>query len=184
MAKKVLVAYGTRYGATEKTANDIANALKIAGLEAKVADLKKEAPKVGSFDAVVVGSGIAAGNWTGDAKKFLRKNREKLGKGKKPLAVFVSCGKALGDSDGAKQQYITQVMEKEGIRPDLAEAFPGIYDFSETSKINFIMKAIMRKAAPSLAKESGRKIDPKGKNDLRDLSKIRRFAKNFAALVE
>ena len=184
MAKKVLVAYGTRYGAAGETANDIAKALKGAGLDVKVADLKRETPDVKGFDAVIVGSSIAMGKWTGAPKKFLDKNRDKLGNGKKPLAVFVCCGKAFAKPEEAKRDYLVPVLEKCGIEPNLIAAFPGIYDFSETSKINFLMKAIMRKAAPELAKEAGREIDPNGKTDLRDMVKIRRFAKDFAVLVK
>ena len=42
MSKKVLIVYGTRYGATEGTSEEIAKVLQGTGLEVRVADAKRE----------------------------------------------------------------------------------------------------------------------------------------------
>jgi menaquinone-dependent protoporphyrinogen IX oxidase len=54
-----LIVYGTRYGATASTSEEIANVLRQEGLEVQVVDAKKEKIKdVSKHDPVVVGSGI------------------------------------------------------------------------------------------------------------------------------
>jgi len=59
MAKKVLIVYGTRYGATEGTSEEIARVLRSEGLEVRVANAGKEKIKdISEYDLVIVGSGM------------------------------------------------------------------------------------------------------------------------------
>lgn len=94
MEKKVLVAYGTKYGATAEIAKRIGRVLRDAGLgvEVKAAD---RAGDPGSYDAVVLGSAVYIGQWRKEAAKFLDANQAALAQ--KPVWVFSSGPTGEGD---------------------------------------------------------------------------------------
>ncbi len=71
---KTLIAYGTRYGATAGTAQEIAKILAEQGFDVKVANLKEEKIKdITPYELVIVGTGVAMGRWTGEVEDFLKK---------------------------------------------------------------------------------------------------------------
>jgi menaquinone-dependent protoporphyrinogen oxidase len=77
METRVLVAYGTKYGATAEIAERIAQVLRQAGLQTDVLP----ADRVGdltAYQAVVLGSGVYIGRWRKEAVKFLKANEEVL----------------------------------------------------------------------------------------------------------
>ena len=69
---KVLVAYGTKMGGTAGIAERVAEALGSRGHEVTLFPAGK-VPRKASFDAVVVGSGLYAGRWRGDAVRLLQR---------------------------------------------------------------------------------------------------------------
>lgn len=94
METRVLVAYGTKYGATAEIAEKIGEVLRQAGLAADVL----RADRVGdlsAYDAVVVGSGVYIGRWRKEAVKFVQDNEQALAT--KPLWVFSSGPTGEGD---------------------------------------------------------------------------------------
>ncbi|MGZ4853036.1 MAG: flavodoxin domain-containing protein [Halobacteriota archaeon] len=82
MSKKILIAYGSRYGSTEEIAHSMARILANAGLETQLLDLRrtkqKDWPPLASFDGVLVGSGIKIGRWTKEATAFLKTHADEL----------------------------------------------------------------------------------------------------------
>ena len=82
MPKKVLIAYGSRYGSTAKIARTMAQTLENEGLEPQLLDLnqtnQKQWPSLASYDGLLVGSGIKIGRWTGEATKFLKKHADEI----------------------------------------------------------------------------------------------------------
>jgi len=77
MDGRILVAYATKHGATAEIAERIGEVLRAAGLEADV----MPAQRVGDLDAVdavVLGSGVYAGQWRKEAATFLEANVEEL----------------------------------------------------------------------------------------------------------
>ena len=85
MAEKVLVAYASKYGATAQIAENIALRLKKAGLDAEAKDVK-EVKDIRNYSAVLLGSGVYAGNWLKKAADFLKKNQDELAK--RPVWLF------------------------------------------------------------------------------------------------
>ena len=56
---KALIVYGTRYGATASTSEDIAEVLRQEGLDVNVVNLKDDKVKdITNYGLVIVGSGI------------------------------------------------------------------------------------------------------------------------------
>lgn len=89
MAKKVLIVYGTRYGATESTSAEIAKTLQGEGLEVKDVNAKKERVKdISPYDLIIVGSGMQMGQWTREPENFLNQFQKELAS--KKVAIFVS----------------------------------------------------------------------------------------------
>ncbi|MCE7739306.1 MAG: hypothetical protein KAU62_18075 [Candidatus Heimdallarchaeota archaeon] len=85
---KTLIAFGTRFGATAKSSEVIAEVLKEKfSHEVEVVKLSSETENVDitKFDSVIVGTSIARFSWTKRAKKFLKNDFS----GKK-LFVFIS----------------------------------------------------------------------------------------------
>ena len=76
---KALIVFGTRYGATSSTSEDIAKTLEQEGVEVKVVNLKEEKVKdITEYKLVIIGSGIQIHKWTREAEKFLKKFQKEL----------------------------------------------------------------------------------------------------------
>lgn len=94
MNEKVLVAFGTKYGATQEIAERIAEVLRGAGLQVDVQPAER-AGDVRSYGAVVLGSAVYIGQWRKQAVRFLQENQEALTG--KPVWLFSSGPTGEGD---------------------------------------------------------------------------------------
>ncbi len=180
----VLIAYGTRMGASSATGEEIAVILRGEGFNVKVANLKDEKMSdITSYDLVIVGSGIQMGKWHGETEDFLIKYRTELDN--KKLAIYVSSmtqtGK-MGEEEkpavkDARQKYVDEKVAKYSLKPISTALFGGVLDFS---KMNWLTRKIMEKAKPDLEKDGMKEIRP-GFYDTRDLEMIRSWARELAA---
>jgi len=85
---KVLIAYDTKYGNTQRVAELIADGLKAAGSEAFVENMKKvNVDEAAGFDAILIGSPNHMGRPTRTFKKFVGK-LQKANLKDKALAAF------------------------------------------------------------------------------------------------
>ena len=84
---RILVAYGTKYGATAEIAERIGAALRDAGADAEVRRAR-EVRSLDGYDAVVLGSAVYMARWRRDALRLLRRLRSELGG--RPLWLFSS----------------------------------------------------------------------------------------------
>jgi menaquinone-dependent protoporphyrinogen oxidase len=121
---KTLIAYASKGGATEQTANLIAETLREKrGMEVELANLRKGTPSIVQYDNVVVGAGVRAGKVYGEALDFLKKDFEN-----KKIAFFVCCGGA-GDPKKYEEscsKYVTDVLAKySNLKMVATEAFGG-----------------------------------------------------------
>jgi menaquinone-dependent protoporphyrinogen oxidase len=194
MSKKILIAYGSRYGSTDEIARAMAEILENAGLETQLLDLRrtnqKDWPPLSSFDGVLVGSGIKIGRWTKEATAFLKTHADEL-KGLKAqglvVGVFVSSGMAStpGQQEEARRKYLEEVLTNVGITDtvDTYDAFGGVYDLSPSAPMGFIDKRMLGMAAKQMAKD-GTPLTEGARNDLRDWDQIRTFTEHFAQLVK
>ena len=69
---RVLVAYGTKHGATAEIAEAIGKALIAAGLGVDVRRARR-VRSLAPYQAVVLGSAVYAGRWRRDAMRLLRR---------------------------------------------------------------------------------------------------------------
>ena len=181
---KALIVYGTRYGATARTAEDVAATLRSEGLSVEVVDLKKgKVADIAEYNLIIVGSGIQINKWTGEAQKFLKKFQKEL-KNKK-VALFVCCGSAEPIDDkadkaqsiaDARRKYLEKKAAEYHLQPVALGLFGGVYNFN---KVSWLFGRFMQAVKPQLEKASVPQTEP-GLYDTRDLSAIRSWAKELA----
>ncbi len=94
MNAKILVAYASKYGATEEIAQKIGQVLTDAGFAVDVLPADRVAD-VGLYQAVVLGSAVYIGGWRKAAARFLRTNEKALAE--RPLWLFSSGPTGRGD---------------------------------------------------------------------------------------
>ncbi len=178
---KTLIAYATRYGATDGTAEEIAKVLRKEGFEVRVVNVKEEKIKdISEYDLVIVGSGMQMFRWTGEAEGFLKKFHKELGN--KKLAIFVSSMKAIYEREGKKEEIskawksnLEDKAEKYGLHPLSMAMFGGVIDYN---KMGFIIRKTMGGMKEQLEKD-GFKESPPGVYDTRDWDEIRAWAKEL-----
>jgi menaquinone-dependent protoporphyrinogen IX oxidase len=182
--KKALIVYGTRYGATEMTSEEIASALRQEGLDGKVVNLKNDKVKdIAEYDLVIVGSGIQINRWTKEPEKFLKKFQKELAK--KKVALFVCCGSTqpLDDKtdkaesiEKAKTKYLEEKAAKYNLQPIAMGLFGGVYNYN---RVPWLFGKFMQAIKPQLEEAGVPQTEP-GLYDTRDLNAIRGWAKELA----
>ena len=153
--QKALIAYGTRRGATAETAKIIASILREEfALVVDEVDVKKEKEPINldQYQNIIIGSSIAIGRWTKEAKRFLENDFAD-----KQVFVFVlsgRAGKAIEENDMKKYQefqkkYIDDTLAKyPHVKPVESKAFGGITFFHNWKREDVV----------SWAKEIGKRL--------------------------
>lgn len=183
MAKRVLIVYGTRYGATESTSQEIANVLQGEGLEVKVVNAKKEKVKdISPYDLIIVGSGMQMGKWTGEPENFLNQFQKELAN--KKVAIFVSsAAQALIEYEKKTEEieknrkYLEEKTARYNLQPISMIILGGVWDFN---KMNFMFRRTLSSFKPKIEAAGFKEIKP-GLYDTRDWNIIRTWAKELAA---
>ncbi len=182
---KTLLVYGTRYGATEGTSEEIAQVLHAEGFDVRVVNLKEEKIKdIAQYDLIIVGSGLQMGKWTGEAEDFLKRFQKELPQ--KKLAIFASTMKSVaqreGKQDDLAKEYkmsLEDIVAKYDLHPVAEGFFGGILDYN---KMNFIFRRTLGFLKPQLEKDGFKQTLP-GVYELRDWEEIRGWAKELANKV-
>jgi len=135
---KALIVYGTRYGATAGTSEEIAKVLCDEGFDVRVVNAKEEkVDDISEYNLIIVGSGMRFGKWTKEPEKFLEKFKKGLTK--KKVAIFVSSGmQAILEHDGnteameeAQRKYLEEKTEKYYLNPIAMTIFGGVLNFNK-----------------------------------------------------
>ena len=144
MSDKILVAYTTAAGSTTGVAEAIGKALGSDGTAIDV-HAAKEVKDLSGYSAVVVGSGIRAGNVYKDTLAFLEQHQATLSQ--MPVAYFVVCMTMSNDTEENRTQvaaYVDQMREKAPqVEPVGVGLFAGKMDYKVLSlPLRLIMKAM------------------------------------------
>jgi menaquinone-dependent protoporphyrinogen IX oxidase len=185
---KALIVYGTRYGATEMTSEEIADVFRQERLDVKVVNLKNDKVKdIAEYELVTVGSGIQINKWTKEPEKFLKKFQKELA-GKK-VALFVCCGSTqpLDDKtdkaesiEKARTRYLEEKAAKCHLQPVALGLFGGVYNYN---RVPWLFGKFMQAIKPQLEEAGVPQTEP-GLYDTRDLNAIRSWAKEVAGTVK
>lgn len=183
---KTLIAYGTRYGATASTAEEISRVLQEQGHDVQVVDVKKDKIKnISEYELIIIGSGMRIFRWVGEAEKFIKKFQNDLRQ--KKTAIFVSSGaRALHKHDGDTQEmdiawtkYLVEKAEKYSLQPIMMAIFGGLWDYN---KMGFPFSKTMEPFKEKL-REAGIQETAPGVYDTRDWEEIRSWAKELSRIV-
>ena len=179
---RTLIVYGTRYGATAGTSEEIAKVLRGEGFNVRVADAGKEKIKdITEYELIIVGSGMKMGKWTGEADGFLKKFQKELQQ--KKLAIFASTMKTVSEREGKTEDVakmrkaaLEDKAAQYNLHPITLGFFGGVMDYN---KMGLLFKRTMGFLKPQLEKDGFKETEP-GLYDLRDWDEIRRWAKELA----
>lgn len=176
--KKVVVAFGTRYGSTRIIAGEVADFLKQKGCLIELVDLRSRGvrSRLEDFDMAVVGSSIAMFSWIAKVKAFLRR----CGKTGIPTAVFISSGMAVDAPEKAKMKFLDKIVAQNQIRPIAAEAFAPVIDFRPGSDVPEKTKKRIKGTIKAVAKD---RFQEDGLMDLRDKGQFENFLGQLAASI-
>jgi menaquinone-dependent protoporphyrinogen oxidase len=186
MVKKALIVYGTRYGATESTSEEIARVLQGEGLEARIVNSRKEKVKdISLYDLIIVGSGMQMGKWTAEPEHFLNQFQNELAN--KKLAIFVSSAaqafleheKKTAEIEKNKKQYLEEKAARYNLQPVSMAILGGVWDYN---KMNFVFRKTLAGFKPRIEAAGFKEIKP-GLYDTRDWNVIRGWAKDLAAEI-
>ena len=181
---KALIAFCTRYGATESTSEAIAGVLTEEGFDVRVVNLKNEKVKdIADYDLVLVGSGMQMGKWCKQSEKFLDKFQDELRN--KKTAIFVSSGsRVILEADNNVEEmeiewrkYLVEKGEKYSLNPVDYAMFGGVWDYN---KMGFLFRKTLIPFKIKLEEIGIEELEP-GVYDTRNWEDIRNWAK---ALVE
>jgi menaquinone-dependent protoporphyrinogen oxidase len=178
---KTLIAYGTCYGATTGTAEEIGKILREEGFDVKIVNVKEERIKdVSEYDLIIVGSGMGNCRWVKEAESFLKNFRREF-EGKK-LALFASTMITFFEREGKKDDVaktrkiaLEDKVAKYSLRPIALGLFGGVIDYN---KMGFIARKGMEFFKPQLEKDGFKVAD--GVYDLRNWDEIRDWAKELS----
>ena len=181
---KALIVYGTRYGATAGTAEEIAKVLRDNQYAVDVIDaVTGRVDTVEGYDLIVVGSGIMIDKWTPAAYNFLERFKTELTD--KKVAIFVSSAvQAIYQYEGATKQmersqkkYIDKIADHCGITPIATAILGGVFPYDS---LGWIMRKTVGQMWRKFEEAGYTKVN--GAYDTRDWRVIRNWAKTLAHL--
>jgi menaquinone-dependent protoporphyrinogen oxidase len=164
-ADRVLVAYGTKHGATAEIAEAIGAALRAAGLEVDVLHARR-VRSLEPYRAVVLGSAVYAGRWRADALRLLR--RAPL----KQRDVWLFSSGPIGEDKGKPEQLerMTRPPRVQSIAAGIGVHEHVVFGGMVAEDAGFIRRKIARKIPPEL-------------RDRRDWRQIEAWAQSIAAAL-
>ena len=180
-----LIVFGTRYGATASTSEEIARVLREEGFDVRVVNAKKEKLNdISGYELIIVGSGMKINRWTKEPEQFLNKFKNELST--KKVAIFVSSGiqtileheENTEAIEKAQRTYLEEKADKYSLTPIAMTIFGGVLNFNK-------MGWMARKTVGQLWRkyeEIG--IEKKdGIYDTRDWDVIRKWTQELARTV-
>jgi menaquinone-dependent protoporphyrinogen oxidase len=183
---RVLVAYATREGQTQKIAEHVAATLRGRGVEADVIDVEtaEPPPHVAQFDHVVLAGSLHLGKHEAELTRFAKTNAEALARvGASFLSVSMS---EAGAEDPARtveqrakavanvKEAIARFLADTGLRPENVMPVAGALKYREYGwLIRFVMKRI--------SQAEGGPTDTSRDYEMTDWVALERFAEHIAA---
>ena len=187
MPKKVLIAYGTRFGSTEEVSLKFKKILEENGFTVDLVNLKAKKrinPTITDYSGVLIGSGIRIARWTKEAKKFLKNNVQAINENKILTGIFLCSGEASNPENRPEviQKYLLDVFKEYGMNLGeniLYDAFGGVFDLSKTSNLSWMNRRMLK-----MVSSEDPNIVLNEKKDYRDWDQITTFLDTFMRRLE
>lgn len=180
---RALIVYGTSFGATKGTSEEMARILREENFDVEVVNAQEEKIKdIAGYGLIIVGSGLAHCRWNSGAEAFLKKFHKELAD--KRLALFVSSVAPIEERAGNTEQVakirkigLEDKVGKYGLKPLATGVFGGVLNYN---KMGFLARKGMEVAFKGLLHEHGfTEVEP-GVYDLRDWNEIRSWTRGLA----
>lgn len=130
--RKILIAYDTKLGSTEKIAQVIGHTLKGNGAKVDVRKMGGVTSLTG-YDAVIIGGPIRYDQWIDEVKFFVKTHHSTLAT--LPHSAFFSCLTLARDTPKATAQADTYAAQIAALFPDLwpndVGQFAGVLDYTK-----------------------------------------------------
>ena len=181
-----IIVYGTSFGATKGTSEEIARILREKSFDINIVNAQDEKIKdISEYDLVIVGSSLANCRWNRGAEGFLKKFHKELEQ--KELALFVSSVKTIYEREGNNKEIaktskiaLEDKISKYGLKPIATGLFGGVLDYN---KMGFLTRKAMETAFKSRLQKNGFKETQPGVYDLHDWDEIRNWARELAKKI-
>ncbi len=178
-----LIVYGTTFGATKGTSEEIARILREQNFDVKIVNAQEEKVKdISNYGLIIVGSSLANCRWNSGAEDFLKKFRKEFEN--KKLALFVSSVNPIAERERNMEEVaklrkiaLEDKVSKHNLKPIAMSLFGGILNYN---KMGFIARKGMEIAFKSRLQNNGFKEVEPGVYDLRDWNEIRNWTKEIA----
>ncbi len=134
---KILIAYATRFGTTEKCAVMLAEILRKKNLEVEIVDLKKnKRVKPENYDLVIVGGSFLAFRMNAFVRKFVKRNLN--------ILLNIKTGIFMCGADEDWENEIKKGFPQELLNKAVAKGYFG-YEMN-WDKMNPMVRSMMQKA--------------------------------------
>lgn len=160
---RVLVAVGSKHGATAEIGETIGEVLVQHGLEVTISSIDDAGPVEG-YDAAILGSAVYAGHWTKPARRYVEANQHALSQ----IPVWLFSSGPVGDPPAPDEDPVDAAGIVEHTDANDHHVFSGKLD---TNELGFAERAMVRAFKA-----------PEG--DFRDWDDIRSWAKGIAVNLD
>ena len=163
--ERVLVAYGSKHGATAEIAEALGMALRVAGLEVDVQRARRVRSPA-SYRAVVLGSALYVGRWRREAMRLLRRAELR----ECDVWLFSSGPVGADEGDPKERERWTTPKRVQEMAADLGAHEHVVFGGMVAEDAGFIRKRMARKIPAEL-------------RDRRDWHEIEAWARSIAAAL-
>lgn len=177
--RRILVLYGTRHGQTARIARHVAEQLRAHGHDVRLADGEAlpERLEPRSWDAVIVGASVIAGEHSRRVRHFVQRNAATLNG--IPSAFFSVSASAASPHERGRadaRRYVTEFLDDTGWHPALAEPMAGAIAYTRYDPFT---RWMMRR----ICAEHDGPTDTSRDHEMTDWSQVQRFVEQFAGLM-
>jgi menaquinone-dependent protoporphyrinogen oxidase len=175
------MAYGTRQGHTKIITDRIAAALRAAGHDVDLCNLRDTVtpPIADAYDAVLVGASVHAGGYEREVRQWVKDNVDALRTRTNAFySVSLSAAGHDAESEADTKAVIEKFVRETGWMPARVEPIAGALAYS---KYNWFIRHVMRRIVRK--KEGGRFQDMSRDYDLTDYQQVDAFAGAMIAVL-
>jgi menaquinone-dependent protoporphyrinogen oxidase len=174
---KIGVFYHSVEGQTEKIAYHIVETAAAEGMEADLARVVDAPPKLGDYDAIVVGGSVHAGKHHKELKRFVKLHLAELAA---TPSAFFSVSLSAAEEDEESQVAVHRIADgflaETGWKPQLVALFGGALAYT---RYGFVVRHVMKR----ISKHHGGPTDTSRDYEMTDWAAVEDFARDIVALA-